>query len=153
MEDFIRAELRIRTLGTASQKSPRTVLLVRGQSSYIRFWDTGLYVKRRIIDGLHNLASSGSWVIIARYKIKRECYLFRSCLLGARRILFFMVKQVFLLMGKIWSVHWYNADTQCTIEGKEEAKGQKKNFFMFKFFLSCHKIWLLFHRVNIKASF
>ena len=34
-----------------------------------------------------------------------------------------------------------NADAQCTLEGREEAKGQRK-WFMFKFFLSCLKIWI-----------
>ena len=33
----------------------------------------------------------------------------------------------------------HNIDIQCTVEGREEAKGQRK-FFMFKFFLSYHKI-------------
>ena len=31
----------------------------------------------------------------------------------------------------------YNADTQCTVEGREEAKEQGK-CVLFKFFLSCH---------------
>ena len=62
------------------------------------------------------------------YKIKKECYLLRSCL---------TVEPVFLLMGEVWLMH--NADTQCTVEGRVEVKGQRK-FFMFKCFLSCHKI-------------
>ena len=33
----------------------------------------------------------------------------------------------------------YNADTQCMVEGREEAKEQEKNV-LFKFFLSCHKM-------------
>ena len=32
-----------------------------------------------------------------------------------------------------------NAEAQCTVEGREEAKGQRR-FFTFKFFLSCHKM-------------
>ena len=39
--------------------------------------------------------------------------------------------------GEVWWMR--NADIQCTVEGGEEAKGQRK-FFMFTFFLSCHKI-------------
>ena len=58
-------------------------------------------------------------------------------------MLLFRVKEVFLPMEEVWSMP--NTDTQCTVEGREEAKGQR-NFFMFKFFLSCHKIWTLFHR-------
>jgi len=33
----------------------------------------------------------------------------------------------------------YNADTQCMVEGREEAKEQEKNVLL-KFFLSCHKM-------------
>ena len=50
-------------------------------------------------------------------------YLLRGCLTGARRMLFFMVEQVFLLMRKFWLTH--KADTQCMVEGREEAKGQR----------------------------
>ena len=48
-------------------------------------------------------------------------------------MLLFMFEQVFLLMGEVWSI--YNADTQCTAERKEKAKGQRK-IFMFKLCLS-----------------
>ena len=54
------------------------------------------------------------------YKIKKECYLLSSCLVGARKMLFFMVEQVFLPMEEVWSKH--NAGTQCKVEGREEAK-------------------------------
>ena len=74
---------------------------------------------------------------MASYKIKMECYLLRNCLVDARRMLLFLIEQVFLLLGEVCSMP--NADTQCTVVGKEEAQGQRK-FFMFKFFLSCHKI-------------
>ena len=43
--------------------------------------------------------SSGPWVIVAPYKIKKECYLLRSCL-DAGKILLFMVEQVFLPMER-----------------------------------------------------
>ena len=38
-----------------------------------------------------------------------------------------------------------NAHTQCTVKGREEAKEQRK-CSMSKFFFSCHKIHILFHR-------
>ena len=63
---------------------------------------------------------------------------------------FFMVEQVFLPMGEVWSMH--KADTQCTVEGKEEAEGQR-TFFMFKlYFFFCHKILILFHRTNLEEA-
>ena len=74
---------------------------------------------------------------VTPYKIKKECYLLRSCLIDARRMVLFMVKQVFLPMGEVWWMH--NADAQCTVQGEGRPKG-KEEFFMFKFFLSCHKI-------------
>ena len=51
---------------------------------------------------------------------------FKDCLVDAGRILLFMVEQVFLLMGEVWSMH--NADTQCSVERGEEAKGQRSVF-------------------------
>ena len=82
------------------------------------------------------------WVIVTPYKIKKECYHLKSWLVGTRRMLLFVIEWVFLPRGEVWLMH--NADTQCTVEGREKAKGQKK-VFMFKFFLPCHKIWILFH--------
>ena len=56
------------------------------------------------------------------YKTKKECYLPKSYLADTRRLLF-MVEQVFLLMGEVWSM--YNAGTQCTIVGREGPKAEK----------------------------
>lgn len=51
----------------------------------------------------------------------------KSYLVDARRRLLFRAN----LMGEVWLMH--NADTQCTVEGRE-------NRFIYKFFLSCHEI-------------
>ena len=61
----------------------------------------------------------------------------------ARRILLFMVEEVFLPMREVWSM--YNADIQCSM-GREGAKMQRR-MLMLKFSLSCHKIWILFHKI------
>ena len=92
-------------------------------------------------DSLHNSDLS---VTVVPDKIKKECYLLRSCLVDAGRIFLFMIEQVFLLMGEFWSIH--NTDTQCTVGGERRPKG-REDFFMFKFFLSCHKIRILFHKI------
>ena len=42
----------------------------------------------------------------------------------------------------------HNVDSQCTGRGREEAKGQRQ-MFMPKFFLSCHKILILFHSLYL----
>ena len=55
----------------------------------------------------------------------------KSCLVGARRMLFFKVEQEFLLMGKVWST--CNADTQCTVEGTEEDKETRQNLCLIFF--------------------
>ena len=57
------------------------------------------------------------------------------CLVDSRKMLFFVTEPIFLLKEEAWSMH--SADTQCRAEGRE---GQRK-VFMFKFFLSCHKIY------------
>ena len=59
------------------------------------------------------------------YRIKKECYHLTSCLVGAGRMLLFMVEQIFLSTGKVLSMH--NAYIQCTVWG-EEAKGQRQHF-------------------------
>ena len=45
MENFIWANLRIRTWEIAFQKALRTLLPVRVQGSYISFWNKGLYIE------------------------------------------------------------------------------------------------------------
>ena len=57
--------------------------------------------------------------IMTPYKIKKEGYLLRSCLVDARRMLPFMVEQVFIWMGRL---------SPCTMHSgeREEAKGQRK---------------------------
>ena len=70
------------------------------------------------------------------HRIKKKCYLLRSCLVDGRRMLLFMVEEVLMPVGEVWLMH--NADTQCTVWGERRLKGRKK--FMFKYFLSCHRI-------------
>ena len=69
---------------------------------------------------------------MAPYKIRKEGYVLSICLADARRMLPFMVEQVFLLTG-MFGMH--NVDTQCAVEGREEAKEQR-NYFMVKFSLT-----------------
>ena len=71
------------------------------------------------------------------YKIKKEYYLLRSCLVDARRMVLFMFEQVFLLMGEVWSMH--DADTPCRV-GEGRRPTDREEHFIFKFFLPCHKI-------------
>ena len=74
---------------------------------------------------------------VTPYKSKKERYLLRSRLVDARRMLLFMVGQVFLLMGKVWSMH--DADTLCTVAGERRGQRAEKNFLCLNF-SCCHKI-------------
>ena len=65
---------------------------------------------------------------MAPYKIKKEGYLLRSYFVDARKLMLFMVEQVFLLMGSLSQcmIHVHNA------RRARMAKGWK-NFVMFNF--------------------
>ena len=65
----------------------------------------------------------------------QECYLLRGCIVDGRRMLLFMVEQVCLTVGEVWSRH--KADTRCTLGRERKPKGREN--FLFKFFLSCIK--------------
>ena len=72
-------------------------------------------------------------IIVTAYKIKKEV-VFKE--LSCRKMLLFMVEQVFLPMGEVWYMH--NADTQHTVWGERRPKGREK-ILCLNFFLSCHK--------------
>ena len=55
--------------------------------------------------------------------------------------IFFYPLTFSLPMQEVSSI--YNADTPCTVGRERMLKGREKN--LFKLFLSCHKIWILFH--------
>ena len=91
-------------MGRTSQKFPRTLLPIRGQRhGYICFLRVGaVHQMTFIIDSLHIPHLSSSMVDhVTSYKLTKECYLLRSCLNVVRRMLLFMVEQVFLLMGEV----------------------------------------------------
>ena len=77
-------------------------------------------------------------------RLRRKVIFLRSCLIEARMLLLRL--SGYFCRREVWSMR--GAGTRCTEEGAEEAKGQRK-IFMFKFFLSCHKIWVLFHRSQL----
>ena len=56
------------------------------------------------------------------YKFKKECYFLRSCLVDAGKRLLFMVEQLFLPIGEVWSLN--NAEIQGMVGEREEAKRQ-----------------------------
>ena len=99
LENFIRAKFEDYNPGRASQTALKTVLPVRSQDTvYISFLRQGCASN----DSLHNPDLRAIVVgHVTLYKIKKECYLLRSCLVDAGRMLLFMVKQVFLLMGEV----------------------------------------------------
>ena len=71
---------------------------------------------------------------VTPHEIKKECYLLRSCLVNACRMLLLMVKQVFLLMGEVWSMHNANTVHDVRVRGAEKGVKGQRRIFMFKFF-------------------
>ena len=67
------------------------------------------------------------------WKIRKECYLLRRCLVLMLGEHCSLGSQVFLGMVEVWSMH--KTDAQCKAGGREGAKGRRS--FMIKFFLSC----------------
>ena len=64
---------------------------------------------------LHSMESQKSWTQLSSQTNRQQQ-------LDARRMLLFMVEQVFLLMGEVWVMH--NAGTQCRVgdEGRPEVR-------------------------------
>ena len=58
---------------------------------------------------------------VTPHKLKKECYLLRSCLVDARRMLLLMVEQVFLPIEEVWSIQIHNAQE----EGERRPKGRE----------------------------
>ena len=52
-------------------------------------------------------ASTMQWVIVILYKIRKEGYSFRSCLVDTKRMLLFVVEQVFLYIQVFLYLHVY----------------------------------------------
>lgn len=68
------------------------------------------------------------------YKIKEECYLLESCLINLlKRMLLFMVEQVFPANGELLLMHDVN-----THNAQWEERGGQENFFGL--ILTCQKI-------------
>ena len=90
---------------------------------------------------------------MAPYKIRKECYLLRSCLADARRMLLFVVGQVFLPKGEVWLM--CHADTQCTVGRGKETKGQKEIFCLnFSYLAIKYEFYfLLVYKVQVSVKF
>lgn len=97
------------------------------------YWHVTLFTK----DVCMCKASGGpSWPLA---RLRKECYLLRNYIAVTRRRKIDLYSWAgFSAIGKFWLTH--DANAQCTLEGREEAKGQRKSF-MFNFFLSCLKMW------------
>ena len=80
---------------------------------------------------------------VTPHKIMNECYLLRSYLVNACRMLLFMVKRVFLLMGEVWSMHNLDTVHGVRVRGAEKGVKGQRRIFMFKFF--CLAIKYKFH--------
>ena len=59
---------------------------------------------------------------MVRYKIKKECYLFKSCLVDARRMLLFMVKYFCQWGGFAYAKCRYTMHSKWEIGGQRVEK-------------------------------
>ena len=84
------------------------------------------------------VTQSKSKYAMAPYKIKKQGFLLRSCWRWERVGLYNWARVS--VDGSI-----RNADTRCTAQRSEETRGHQNSFFISKFFLCHHKIWILFH--------
>ena len=80
---------------------------------------------------------------VISYKIKKEFYLFKSCLIDARRMSLFVMVQVFLPMGRRGIL----VDVQCryTMHSGGAGRGGQRavEIFCLKNLSLCHKLWIL----------
>ena len=122
MENFIQAKLRIITWEQPLRKLQELFWPLEVKAQLQKFFDTGACTLNDVLlTYTIQICKYKVMGCVTPYKIKMECYLLRSCLMGAGRMLCFIVEEV-------WWMH--NADTQCTLEGREEAKGQRKIFYV-----------------------
>lgn len=82
--------------------------------------------------------------------LRKECYLTRSYIdvFRKRKTDFYGWARISAI-GEAWLT--YNADVQCTAEGRQETKEQRKKI-MFTVFLSCFKILIfisLYRHINM----
>ena len=148
MENFIRAKFEHYNTGRIPQKALKNVLHFRSQGPVIQvFWDRGLYIKWCILGSLHNPDLSVIIVMshVTLYEIKKECYLLRSCLVDARRMLLFMVHRYSCPWERFG---WHKTQINNTPSGERRGQKAENNLLKKKFFLSCHKIWILYHTSN-----
>ena len=135
MVNFIQTKLGIITQKKHLGKLQELFHTLEVKAQLYKLCETEGYILNDVLLTFYTIQLWTSWL--------EGCYILRCCLVGAKRMLLFMVGWVFLRMGEVWLMH--NVDTQYKLEGREEIKGQRK-MFMFKCFLSCHRIWTLFHR-------
>ena len=121
--------------GRASQKALRTVPSVRSQGTVINsFWDRGLYIKCHFIDSLHNPDINTMWPL----RRSRRNIIFKEVSCWCYKNVAPYGWAGIPADGEDWLMH--NADTQCTVRGERMPKD--RGDFLFKFFLSCHKVYI-----------
>ena len=117
---------------------------------YKIFRDRGLDIKWHIIESVYD--PDLSIIVVGHvtlYKIRKECYLLRSCLAG--RMLLFMAEQVFLLMGEVWLTQ--NAGAQCAVEGREGRPKDREEFLYLNSNVHYHLMYIKMHHLFLCLFF
>ena len=147
MENLIWARVEDYNLGGASQKALRTVPPSTSQDTVN---DTPVFESEGwtscdiLLTVLQNPDLSSIVVgHVTPYKIKKECYLLRHCIVPAgKMMLLFRVEQIFLPMGRFDFV----SELHNVQRGREEAEEQRR-IFCLHFSCLAIKIWFLFLRI------
>ena len=86
MENFFRAKFEDYNLGRASQKALRTVPCIRSHGTVIQVFEIEGYILNDVLLTVYTIQSKSHQSILTRFNFKS---ILRSCLIDARRILFF----------------------------------------------------------------
>ena len=115
---------------------------VRGQNSYLDFWDRRLYIKwcRKSAQFRYGVQSCRSHGPLQN----QEDVIFQGIvLLMLRECFSLQLSRSFCGLEEVWSTS--NVDTQSTVQGREKNR--------LKFFLSCHKTWILTQGLELLLEF
>lgn len=132
MENLIRARVEDYNLGGASQKALRTVPPSTSQDTVN---DTSVFESEGwtscdiLLTVLQNPELSSIVVgHVTPYKIKKECYLLRLCIVPAgKMMLLFRVEQVFLPMGRFD----FASQSYTMYSGGERRLKSREEFFVY----------------------
>ena len=107
MKNFIQSKLRIIVWEQHLRKIWVLLFYPLEVKAVIKFFETEGCTLNDVLLTQSRSASTKQWVIVITYKIRKEGYSFRSCLVDTRRMLLFVVEQIFLYIHVFLYLHVY----------------------------------------------